>query len=156
MDVTVNGEMVLSIPDGFKVMDKEQIDKAYADDNTNRWGMINDEDHMVVSIFWHRSGAIISALSGPKDISKATEKKLSNSLRGYGYRLQTFYSREICGIMVYGFRHDYTLQEIDYVSDVFTLKRGRVCYTIYCYTRKECEDANRPVLDSIIDSMRVL
>ena len=154
MEATVHGEIVLDVPEGFVVMDREGLDQAYVDDNPNRWGMSNEVDHMVFSVFWHKSGAVISLLSGPKEINRSTEKKLSSSLRSYGYRLQTFYKRKICGMVAYGFRHDYNLKDIPYVSDVFTLKRGRTCYTIYCYTRKECEDINRPVLESILDSMR--
>ena len=116
--------------------------------------MINENAHMVFSVYWHRSGAIASALANAKDINKSTEKKLSKGLKGHGYHLQTFYSREICDSVAYGFRHDYILRDIPYVSDVFTLKRGRMCYTIYCYTRKESESINRPVLESVLESMR--
>ncbi len=154
MEFIVHGEIVLDVPKGFIVMDKEELDEAYSDDNANRWGMINDNAHMVFSVYWHRSGAIASALANAKDINKSTEKKLSKGLKGHGYHLQTFYSREICDSVAYGFRHDYILRDIPYVSDVFTLKRGRMCYTIYCYTRKESESINRPVLESVLESMR--
>lgn len=152
----VNGEISIDIPEGFRILDREELNVLYADGNPNRWGMTDDERHMVVSVFWHKNNPILTFLAGAKDACKATERKLSKALRDYGYFFEGFYRRVLCGKQAYGFRHRYTLKGEEYVSYVTLFMKGRVCYTVYCYVRTTEMEDRIPVLLDIIQSMRSL
>jgi len=149
----VNGEISITVPDGFHVLEVAELSKFYNDSNPDRWGMADNDRHMVVSIFWHKNNALVSAIAGPKDACKGTEKKLSKAMKNYGYVLEGFYQRAVCDLPGYGFRHRYKLRGEDYVSEITLFKKGRVCYTVYCYTRVENESANRPILSDVMDSL---
>jgi hypothetical protein len=149
----VNGEIMIEVPEGFRVYDKAELDQAYTDSNPDRWGMTNDERHIVVSVFWHKNNALVVALAGSREACKGTEKKLSKGLKNHGYVLEGFYQRDICGQKGHGFRHRYNLNGEEYISEVTLFMKGRVCYTVYCYTRSKDETANRQILSDIVDSM---
>lgn len=151
---TVNGTIAIQVPEGFRVMDKEELNSAYNDVNGNRWGMTDETRHITVSIFWHRSNPLLSVLADSKDICRSTETKLRRAMKDYGYSLDRFYTIKICGKDVFCFCHRYELRSIGYVSDVCTIKLGRDCYTLYLYSREENEAENRRTIEDIVDSIR--
>ncbi len=153
-DAVVNGELTITIPEGFKVLDSEGLKELYNDDNADRWGMMDDQRHMVLSVFWHKNGGLVSFLAKPKDVCLSTEKKLSKALKDYGYELEGFYEKDLCGKKACGFRHIHTIKGVEYTSEVTQIMQGRVCYTIYAYSRSDNETENRPVLNEILDGMR--
>jgi hypothetical protein len=71
------------------------------------------------------------------------------------YSLIGYRNLVIDGRKCTGFRHTYTLQDIHYVADVVIMKVKDTCYTFYGYTREECEEANRAVLEDILQSVKV-
>ena len=150
----VNGEISIDIPEGFRILNGEELNALYADSNPNRWGMTDDERHMVVSIFWHKNNPLLTLLAGAKDACKATERKLSKALRGHEYVLEGFFQRSLCGKQAYGFRHRYDLRGETYTSYVILFMKGSVCYTVYCYVRVTDMESSIPVLQDILQSMR--
>jgi hypothetical protein len=153
-EIILNGELALCRPDGFEAMTAEEIRQAYGMDEKDKWAMVDKDRHMVVSVFWHVSGGFLSKLGDAGTVCKSTERTLSKEMRNNDYKLIGFQDRTICGMEAKGFRHDYSINGIAYVSDVNVVKKGTACYTVYAYTRKECETENRPVLDDILDGMR--
>lgn len=149
----VNGEVSLEVPEGFRIIGKDELDRLYADSNPDRWGMAYDGKGMILSVFWHRSGALVSSIASAKDACKSTERKLAKGLGAYDYSLEGFYSREVCGLEAHGFRHRYSVDGEERICEVTLFKSGRVCYTIYCYSPARMERENRPVLTGIVDSM---
>lgn len=115
--------------------------------------MTDEQKGMAVSLFWHKNGAIVAALAKPGDVCKATEKKLRSALKDHEYRFESFFKRTIGGKDAYGFRHFYLRQGEDQVSEVTLFMRGRVCYTLYCYTSVERQQENLPALYDIIDGI---
>lgn len=151
----VNDSLVVEYPDGFREMSEEELRQAYQDENSTRWGVMNEESHMVFCIYWHKGHKIYSALADSKSINKSTQTKLSKMLENNGYKLLGYRGLVIDGVRCTSFRHTYVLQDITYISDVTTMKVGTVCYTIYCYTRQKCEEANRDTLEAMLRSIKV-
>lgn len=149
----VNGEVSVEVPEGFRILGKDELDTLYADSNPNRWGMADVGRGMIICVFWHRSGALVASLASANDACRSTERRLAKSLGAYGYSLEGFYGREVCGLDAHGFRHSYSANGVDRICEVTLFKSGRVFYTAYCYSTAEGEQANRPVLSGILDSM---
>jgi len=152
-NATINDQIVIDVPDGFHVMGKAELKEVYNDENVDRWGMVNKDDHMVVTVYWHKSSRLLSAIVNEAEVCKSTEKRLHKLLKNYDYELLGFFQRKVCGENASGFRHRYLLQGIPCISEVFVFKHGATCYTIYSYTREECEETNRPVLNEVIESI---
>ena len=149
----VNGEVSLDVPEGFRILGKDELDTLYADSNPDRWGMSDDGRGMILSVFWHRSGALVSSIASANDACRSTERRLAKGLGAYGYSLEGFYRREVCGLEAHGFRHRYAVDGEERICEVTLFKSGRVCYTVYCYSSAKGEQENRQILTGIVDSM---
>jgi len=154
-DSTIYGGLSLAYPEGFREMDEAELKQAYMDDNKDRWGIIDKDRQIMFAVFWHESGPLISKMAGSKDVAKNNEKGIRRGLKDHGYRLEGFFEREIAGKKAHGFRHALMIQDKDSVSEVVTLKNGRVCYTFYYYSPRTLDSDNHKVFDSILDSVRL-
>ena len=150
----IHNELNMFFPDGFHEMDREELKKLYLDDNPHRWGIRDQERHIVIAVFWHETNALLSALAGAKDVAKSTEKKLRKGMERYGYRCDGFFSETLCGEEAPGFRYTYRLGDVTQAAEILILKRKTVCYTIYYYAREELASVSRPVFEEILRSMR--
>lgn len=150
----INGELNVSWPDGFQELSREDLRKLYLDDHPDRWGIRNESKHCVFSVFYHKANPLLSILaSDVKEIAKATETKLRAGYKGHEYQLEGFHSREIAGLSAEGFRYSYELNHIPESCETYILKKGRVTYTVYWYTRKEREADNEPLLEELLNSL---
>ena len=69
----IHSQLSLSYPDGFREMDQEEMKRLYQDDNPDRWGIWDQERHIILTVLWHDSNVFLSALASAKDVAKSTE-----------------------------------------------------------------------------------
>ena len=69
----INDEVILSYPDGFEEMDREQLKAAFLDDNPNRWGIKDEKRHMMVTVLWNRTNMLSAMITGPGTIADSAE-----------------------------------------------------------------------------------
>lgn len=150
--VLVNNELSLSYPDGFHIMDGAELAQAYQNSNPNRWGIWDKDRHLIVSVFWHRTNRLLVSLADAKSVAKSTERKLRKGLKSHGYSFHGFYERELCGQRTHGFHYQYQVGDVVQSGETIILKHGSLCYTIYCYTRKDTQLAGDPVFEEILRS----
>ena len=151
----IRNELTLSYSDGFREMDREELKRVYQDETPDRWGIWDQERHIIVAVFWHESHALLSALAGANDVAKSTEKKLRKGLKRYGYCCDGFFSEALCGEEAPGFRYTYQIGDVTQTAEVLVLKRKTTCYTIYYYAREDLAAASRPVFAEILDTMKI-
>ena len=151
----IHNELSLSYPDGFHEMDPEEMKRLYQDDNPDRWGIWDQERHIIVAVLWHDSNAFLAALAGAKDVAKSTEKRLKKGLKNHGYQFGGFYQADLCGRDAWGLRYSYHIGDVVQASEALVLKRKSTCYTIYYYAREELDQISRPVFESILRSIRL-
>ena len=80
---TIVGEVLIEYPDSFEKMERDEIQKFYSSAN-NRWGIIDRERHMVISVAWtKKSGLIGSLLADEKSFLKRLDKHEKPTLTWY-------------------------------------------------------------------------
>ena len=84
----IHGQLSLSYPDGFREMGREEMKALYQDDNPDRWGIWDQDRHIIVAVLWHDSSPALAALAGAKDVAKTTEKRLKRRILLISHRLQ--------------------------------------------------------------------
>ena len=151
----IHNELSLSYPDGFHVMDREEMRTLYQDENPDRWGIWDQERHIILTVLWHDSNPVLAALAGAKDVARTTEKRLKRGMEAHGYRLGGFFQRPLCGLEAHGFRYSYQVGDVTQAAETLVLKRENTCFTIYYYAREELELASRPVYEEVLRSMRL-
>lgn len=152
-DVVVHGSLNLSYPDGFGVMDEEELRLLYQDDNTDRWGIWDKERHLIFVVYWHDSSALLGKMVGTKSLAKRAERLLSKGLKANAYHCDGFYSTQVAGTEAEGFVYTYQVQDVNQVARVTVLRHGACCYTLYWYAREEGDPTDAQVLDDLLASI---
>ena len=151
----IHSQLSLSYPDGFREMDQEEMKRLYQDDNPDRWGIWDQERHIILTVLWHDSNVFLSALASAKDVAKSTEKQLKRGMKNHCYQFGGFFQTELSGQEAHGFRYSYHIGDIVQTAEALVLKRKNTCYTIYYYTREELDLVSRPVFERILRSIRL-
>lgn len=152
--VLLNGALSLAYPDGFHEMDRSELTQAFQDDNPDRWGIWDRERHIIIAVFWHRSGRLVSRLAKEKDIVKSTEMKVRRGMKQSGYECSAFFSLQAAGRPAEGFRYTFAVQGIRQCAETVVLKDGNTCYTLYYYAREDGPAEDRRVFEEALASLK--
>lgn len=155
-NTTINGQIEIMIPEGFHVMDAGELKQLYRDDNTDRFGIWDKDRHIIISVFWHESGKMLSMLADPKSVAKGDELKMRKGLKNSGYACTGFFEKELCGKKTYGYGCEYDIGEIRQIAEAVILKKDNICYKFYYYARKNGPDTDHELFESVLDSVKIL
>ncbi len=149
----INHELHITIPEGFHLLSEDELNQIYMDENAERWGMRNEEDHMIFVIYYHRSNPLLAALASENDIVKSTQLKLAKGMENHGYAFNGYFSKEACGQERPGFDYEYNVGAVRQSGRILIIKKKNVCYTVYFYTRDNLLDKNLVHFDEVINSL---
>ena len=131
----------LSFPESFGVMDREELKTAYQNEHPDRWGIWDKEQHLMVTVIWHESPALLIWLFGDvKSVAKSTEFKVRHSLKGRSYSFEGYYDTSVCGKKARGFRYRYNMEGIEQIGEMVVWIQKNCCYTFCYYARTENEE----------------
>ena len=153
MQEIINKELIVTVPEGFEVLSAEALNNLYLDNNPNRWGMADKERHLTGTIFYHVSNILLSAIANAKDVANSTRIQLSKRLSEYDYIQGDSFEVKICSLDAYGFHYEYTNHHILTNGIVAVFKRGRACYTVYWYSRKESDINSDSIFNEFCESL---
>ncbi len=156
MEKVLVNSLEVARPEGFCVMDHEELVQAYGLDYECMWGMRDDERHMILSISWKVSNKLLSKLASAKLVAEQSEKSQRRRCRKMGYHSDGLFQTEVAGREAWAFRYGYSPQNAPVQeTEIVVVKDGTCCYTIMYHTRDECAQANRPLYEEILASMRI-
>lgn len=153
--VLINNKLQLAQPEGFRVMDHDELVQAYQTDYDSMWGMRDEERHIIFAVIWKVTNKVLGALAGSKTVAEQAEKALRKSYKDMDYRCDDRYKITVAGKTAHGFRYSYTNQGQDQAAETFVVQDGASCYTFYYYTRAELAEENRSVFDEILASIKL-
>ena len=150
----INEEIVLKYPDGFGLMDSEEL-KKYFGTSHNMSGIRNAEQHIIMSFAWNRLNILASVLADDKSVLNGMEKKLKGNLKEY--KRTSDISINVCGVKANGFNFEYTSNDGDIAQTgkIIIFKLGKCLYIVQFAARKEQEQQAQNVFDEIITSMTI-
>lgn len=153
----VNDSLEISQPEGFRVMNHEELRRAYGLDYDCMWGMRDENRHVILSVFWKVSNRLISMLGSAKLVAEQSEKNLRRRYKKVGYHSDGLFEVEVAGLGGWGFRYGYSPEGSAVQScETVVIKNGTCCYTIMYHTRAERAQANRALYEEILASVRML
>ena len=148
----INGELLLTLPDGFRTLSGEERRKLTYIGGDDWPGFSDPERHVLLTAGWKRIPLFSAWLLSAKDLAKNTEKQLRAAMQPFGYRLLGFAEQAAAGGRMPAFRYAYEKEGVGMRAEACVLKRGRTVYWLYYYEREALED---PALrDSILGSAR--
>ena len=152
----VNDSLELTMPDGFRVMGNDEVKKAYGFDYDCLWGMRDEERHMMLTVIWKVSNKVLAKLGTAKIIAEQQDKGLRKRFKRMGYKSGDLRPIKIAGIEGCNFGYSYELEGTTLACETSVVKDGTCCYSIYYYTREECDEENRALYEEILASMKLV
>ncbi|MDO5133853.1 MAG: hypothetical protein Q4D81_12885 [Eubacteriales bacterium] len=149
----LNNELMITVPDGFHVMDDEELGRLNSFGEKPGWSIADPDRHITISIAWKKN-AMASFLLNPREIAKKMEMSLQKIMAPYGYELQMFVQENLGGVEAPGFRYAYSVQETGMIGESLSMKKGKTFYYVHCYLRRELLEESIPVLQEIFESCR--
>ena len=147
---TVNGLMSIEIPEGFHTMSAEELRQAYRDDNPDRWGMWDQERHVMVTVMWKEYSRLMMMLADVKGICRKNEQIAAKGYGNNGYECGGFFSVNVDGEKAEGYRFSYSVGDVEQSAETILFKLGKTIFSITCGGRKENREADREMFDRII------
>lgn len=151
----INGELSLSYPDSFHVMDADEMTQAFSVASPQMWAIWDTENHMIVSVVWQNSNKLIAGLASTKSLIERVEKSTAKTYRADGYTMDGYFTTSVCGNDAMGFRYSYTRFDVEQAGEVLLFKHGAACYTVYCVERAELAEQTHALFDGIVSSMSI-
>ena len=148
-NLTLNQQLTISFPEGFRVMDEAERSKLNVLGKGPGECITDPERHVVMSFGWKAVGLAALLLSA-KDAAGKAESDICKAMSGYGYHLGGFLSREVGGEKAEGFAFDYEAQGIRMYAESFVVKYKKVLYFLHFYTRRELKNTRRILVTTTI------
>ncbi len=147
---TVNDLMSIEVPEGFHTMSAEELRQAYQDDKQNRWGMWDQDRHVMVTVMWKEYPRLLMMLSDVKGISRKNEQMAAKGYAGNGYECGGFFSVNVDGEKAEGYRFSYHIGNVEQSAETILFKLEKTIFSITCGGRRENREADRELFDRII------
>ena len=149
----VNDLFSIEVPEGFHTMSTEELRKAYRDENPNRWGMWDQERHVMVTVMWQEYSRLVMMLADTKAICRKNEQIASKGYANNGYVSDGFFSVKVDGEKAEGYRFSYSVDGVEQSAETILFKLEKTIFTITCGGRRENRETDRELFDRIIDGI---
>lgn len=156
-EVLINGELKISLPEGFREMTPDEMRQGFGDDYPDRLGVRDEERHIIFAVTWKVSNEAASKIASTKSLAERAEKLIR---KGYKkarieYNCHGFFEKRLCGQEAWGFRYDYAVQGVGQTAETTVFKNGISCYTLQYLSRTADAAANLEVYEGILNSMSI-
>ena len=114
---------------------------------------LKDKDrHMILTAGAKKPG-LFGGMISVKSAAEEMEKRIRKPMEPYGYHLEDFKGRMICGENASGFRYRYTAQDIGMYGESYVVRHEKVLYYLHVYLREEFAEESWPVWERILDAV---
>ncbi len=131
-------------------MSAEELRQAYRDDEPNRWGMWDQERHVMVTVMWKEYPRLLMMMTDLKGICRKNEQMAGRGYAANGYECGGFFSVDVDGEKAEGYRFSYRIGDVEQSAETILFKLEKTVFSITFGGRKENRDADRELFDRII------
>lgn len=149
---TLNNEMNISIPEGFRQMSAEERSRLNFIKDGEGECFTDTERHMILSIAWKKAG-FAGLLVNTKEAAESMEKQTAGPMAPYGYKNEGFFSRDIGGNESRGFCYSYEAQGTAMSGESMIVKNGKTFYYLHAYMRTALKEESEAVVKEILDGI---
>ena len=128
----VNGELELTLPEGFAVMSREEVQQAYKNSAEGSWGMADRERKINVFVIWQKPNPILAWLTDVKAMTKKNEKMTAEAYQDYGYKREDFFAKAFGRTLMQGYHFRYTLNGSERCVETLLFKKKGAIYNVTC------------------------
>ena len=153
MNDTINGELTITLPDSFKAIEADELERIYPITYPTMRGFRNEQDHIVLTVMWNESNKLAVKLTNAAALAKRAQKNLARANKDRDYHFEGFFDTKVTGIEARGVRYSYTVEGTPHIGEVIIFLRGICCYTLYYYTRAQLASQNESIRNQVLESI---
>ena len=151
--VVFNDELKIGDPEGFHIMDEEEMKEMGVLDNGPVLCLKDSERHIIISVGLKKVGGFASFVLNQKDIAKKMEGYIGKAQEKYGYRFCDFITRNVGDHPADGFCYNYKAEGIDMYAEALTWKKSKKIFYFYLYAREELRNKSIQTWEEILASV---
>jgi hypothetical protein len=145
----VNGELRIAYPDTYTVLTPEELEQMYRDGNPDRWSVRNKDEHRTVTLMWKKYAWPAVLMPDSTAIARNNERLMREGLKEYGYALDGFFERELCGQKGCGYDYAYTNQGIAVKVKTVLFRHRSTVWSISFYWRAADEEPSEMIREML-------
>ncbi|MCR4839421.1 MAG: hypothetical protein K5897_10905 [Eubacterium sp.] len=162
-NVVLNERMNLTIPDGFKDLSRAEVQEmTVCRGQAPMWNILNEEDHVLISASWVKSGWLASKLLNAKDMINSILKRTkatANEHPELGYTFSKVEEITLAGKKAYTYTCTYTSstkegEKVDMIGEALVVKVENTFYIFQSCYREALKDQGVKELHEVYDSVR--
>ncbi len=152
-EMTLNGTLSLSCPDGFHVMNEEERASLKLLGKGPGEVLADPERHILLSIGWKPIGGLTALLLSSKDAFRGMRPQLLKALKPFFCKETGRLSALIGGEKAEGLSYEYESGGIGMSGRSYVVKHGKAFYFLHFYVRTALQEESLPVCDGILESV---
>lgn len=138
----INNEMKVTCPEGFHVMNEEELSELNFIAKGDCEVLSDPERHIIISVGWRSAKGVSFLLLRPYDIVRNEARTVARANKYFNFRMGDFTEGVIGGEDANGFRYGYTADEIDMAVETVVLRHNKKFYYLHFYTREDQMEEN--------------
>ena len=151
---TINESSTLEIPDSFSPMDAGELRKLFRNDDPDRWGTWDRENHVMITVMWKDYPKLLARFADLKTVCRKNEQLSGKGYAGHEYRCGGFFSTAAGELPAEGYSFSYQIGDISQSAETVLFKQGRTIYSMTCAGRAENRAADHETFAGILKGVR--
>ncbi len=153
MTEIINNEISIGVPDGFHIMSAEELTKVYISSDPKRWGIWDNDRHVIITVLWQDLNAFTSMLADIDATAVKNEQLTRKGYEGHDYAMEGFHGAQICGSHARGYSFTYRIQDITQHVSTLLFKVNKRIYSINCIGRNENREQDHELFEEVLKSV---
>ena len=150
----IHETVFLDTPDSFQRMSAEELQQAFQNNDPNRWGTWDRENHVMITVLWKDYPLLLSKLADLKAVCRKNEQLNARGYAGHDYHCGGFFSLTAGNQPMEGYRFSCRIGDVVQSAETVLFKRNRTVYRITCAGRAENETADHEIFTGILSGIR--
>ena len=151
--VKVVDGLFIGCPEGFHVMDREELKEMEFIASGPGIVMRDPERRMIVSVGVQKLNGFSALMLNQKELAENMEKRIADSMQFNGYQFRTMLERKAGADKANGLSYEYTAKETEMYAESFAVKKGKNVTYYHMYSRNCEKDDNIAVWEEILGSV---
>lgn len=153
MQDLINNELSITLPEGFRTMDAEELQRSYGQRVDTMHGYRDEGRHAILTVMWNDSNKLAARIAGAKAIAKRAEKLHARMNKDADYHFEGFFDTQLAGCKARGIRYGYSREGVAYDAQTIIFLHEGCCYSVYYYTHAKLAEQNAGALEAILSSL---
>lgn len=151
--ILLNNELELTCPEGFHVLNEEEMNKFNFANDKPGCVLENKDSHIIISLSWRPINGLLALMVNVRELAQKMAQYISEADQPYDHRQGDSFTGTVAGEKSAGFDYHYKAQDIDMDGRAIVVKHRRMLYYMYFYSRSQLRQQSLEQIELIISSM---